>query len=330
VALVTYPSAPDHGDLPARWRAGLLYGIAGWIGSGLGVGMAQDLHRIPSAFIVATGVVLLAACLVPPRQAVSRVARLYGVALIVGALGALPVLRGASSQARVRPGGGADTREAAIERGRRVYVAEGCIHCHSQYVRPAARDEAWWGPFVPEVRDKPLIGNRRQGPDLLNVGNRRSGSWHALHLRDPRALSPGSRMPSYAHLFEPGDSRGPDLVAYLASRGERTVDGRERLTRGAALHESPALPPSAARGEGLFRSYCAPCHGLAAYGDGPLASSIGGPAMNLHKGRLWFVSDEMALARVVRYGLPQTSMPGHEYLSDQQVADLVAFVGDLK
>ena len=33
-----------------------------------------------------------------------------------------------------------------MERGRHVYIAEGCINCHSQYVRPNTTDVAMWGP----------------------------------------------------------------------------------------------------------------------------------------------------------------------------------------
>src|SRR5262245_21404725 len=75
--------------------------------------------------------------------------------------------------------------EALIAAGRRVYVAEGCINCHSQYVRPGTADEARWGPAgnLAEMlaQTPPLFGNRRQGPDLQNVGNRRSHDWQRLH-----------------------------------------------------------------------------------------------------------------------------------------------------
>ncbi len=62
VALVLYPAG--HGDepgtVPARWRSALVYGVAGWLGSALGVGMAQDLHRVPSGLPEATAVALAA------------------------------------------------------------------------------------------------------------------------------------------------------------------------------------------------------------------------------------------------------------------------------
>lgn len=105
--------------------------------------------------------------------------------------------------------------------GRSVYIAEGCIHCHSQYVRPVGRDQDLWG--APTAVHKALsqepvlIGNRRQGPDLANVGLRRDAEWNRLHLIEPSALVPGSRMPSYRHLFESGDERGGALLVYLSS-----------------------------------------------------------------------------------------------------------------
>ncbi len=113
---------------------------------------------------------------------------------------------------------------ALIQRGREVYIAEGCIHCHSQYVRPGTRDEDWWGPAgsLPEMERQhpPLFGNRRQGPDLQNVGARRGEDWLRLQLQSPRVVMPGSRMPAYAHLFGTGSaSRGDALVAYLLSLG---------------------------------------------------------------------------------------------------------------
>ena len=37
--------------------------------------------------------------------------------------------------------------------------------------------------------EPPLPGNRRQGPDLQNVGNRRSPRWDRLDLPAPRTLA---------------------------------------------------------------------------------------------------------------------------------------------
>lgn len=108
-----------------------------------------------------------------------------------------------------------------VSLGREVYVSEGCIHCHSQYVRPVGQDRALWGTptSVEAALDQApvLIGNRRQGPDLANVGLRRDSSWNRLNLIEPSAIVPGSRMPSYRHLFEGEGLRGEALLAYLNS-----------------------------------------------------------------------------------------------------------------
>ncbi|MFL6202502.1 MAG: cbb3-type cytochrome c oxidase subunit II [Thermoanaerobaculia bacterium] len=330
-ALVVMPSRSGS----ARWRAGLLYGVAGWIGSALGVGMAMDLGRIPGVFLVVTGVVLavanldVGAGLAPAREGVNpsptllKMGVLFGPALAIGGIISLGI---AGATAPPPEAGHA----AAVARGRQVYLQEGCIHCHSQYVRPGTYDVAWWGPSRPLDRSEhpPLVGTRRQGPDLLAVGNRRSEVWHEAHLRDPRRLNPGSRMPSYERLFAGDGQRGHDLVAYLGSLGAGTAVERWQLTAGERIAPRAA---SAARGAALFAGSCAECHGRDGRGDGPLAASLNDPYVNLRKPGFHSIPrpDDAAIARVIRHGLPPTSMPGHEWLSDQQVADLAAYVKTL-
>jgi cytochrome c oxidase cbb3-type subunit II len=94
-------------------------------------------------------------------------------------------------------------------RGRAVYVANGCVYCHSQQPRDrkfgpdAAR--GWGRASVPGdyVYDRPhLLGSMRTGPDLFNIGARQpSADWHLGHLYQPRAYTPGSIMPAYPYLF---------------------------------------------------------------------------------------------------------------------------------
>jgi cytochrome c oxidase cbb3-type subunit 2 len=321
-ALVVAPTWGGTGASPSpRWRAGLLYGVAGWVGSALGVGMAQDLGRIPGWFLVATGAALAVAW-VRPVRIVRRLIPLWGPALALGAAGIVAVWI-ASERTEAAPL--AQGSDAAVARGRLVYVQEGCIHCHSQYVRPGTRDVSWWGPFRPLDRSErpPLVGTRRQGPDLLQVGNRRSEVWHEVHLKDPRRLNPGSLMPSYAYLFAGDGQRGQDLVAYLASLGKGTAVERWAMTKAEPLAPPPAAP-SAARGAHLFATYCAVCHGADGQGDGPLAAQVSDPYANLRKPGGF--RTRLPLASVIRHGLPSTSMPGHEWLTGQQVEDLVAYV----
>src|SRR5437868_13396740 len=67
-----------------------------------------------------------------------------------------------------------------VERGRRVYAANGCIYCHSQQVRAdyAADDiERKWGNRRSAPRDyifdRPVfLGKMRMGQDLANIGAR--------------------------------------------------------------------------------------------------------------------------------------------------------------
>ena len=60
------------------------------------------------------------------------------------------------------------------ERGRRVYLREGCWYCHSQYVRPVTGETRRWGPVSEAgeyAYDVPhLFGTRRIGPDLTAGG----------------------------------------------------------------------------------------------------------------------------------------------------------------
>ena len=105
------------------------------------------------------------------------------------------------------------------QRGRDVYIANGCVYCHTQQPRDRNlgpdHERGWGRASVPGdyVYDKPhLLGSMRTGPDLFNIGARQpSKDWHLGHLYQPRAYVPGSIMPAYPYLFEtkaaaePGD-----------------------------------------------------------------------------------------------------------------------------
>ena len=175
-----------------------------------------------------------------------------------------------------------------------------------------------------------LIGNRRQGPDLTNVAARRSDAWLRLHFIQPNQLIPGTPMPSYAHLFR--DGRGDDLIAYLRSLAERNPDAN----RSPATAWTPAnvLPPSPENGGRHFARWCAACHGSSARGDGPLAASLTKKPADLAKGPFnWTAGDEqteLRIARIIKFGIPGTDMPGHEPLTDQQAADLAKYVRGLR
>ncbi|MBY4947555.1 cbb3-type cytochrome c oxidase subunit II [Cupriavidus respiraculi] len=96
-------------------------------------------------------------------------------------------------------------------RGREVYIANGCIACHTQQPSStgagiADAQRGWGRPSVAadyHYDSPPLLGTMRTGPDLFNIGVRQpSADWHLGHLYQPRAYVPDSIMPSYRFLFE--------------------------------------------------------------------------------------------------------------------------------
>lgn len=328
VALVVWPGwfagATDRSS--RAWRAAWLFAIAGWFGSANGIGMAQSLHRVPPLFVaIATCVMIGAFLLSRPRPGPSLAA--VGMVLGIAAAGSLVPPR---TKEKAPP-------LSAAQRGHAVYLAEGCIHCHSRYPRPGSADETPWGPSPApdELRaQRPvLIGNRRQGPDLANVGSRRSEAWLKLHFIDPRALVPDSTMPSYAHLFD--DQRGDDLVRFLKESGVSHT--MERMRTAAAWPPSPPANPAATPvkpkpdAKALFARHCAACHGPEGTGNGPLARQFIRPPANLRDGPfLWSrIADEstpLPIARIVKFGIPGTDMPGHETLPDADIHALATEV----
>lgn len=99
-------------------------------------------------------------------------------------------------------------------RGRAVYIANGCVYCHSQQPRDRAfgpdAQRGWGRAAVPAdyYYDRPhLLGTMRTGPDLFNIGARQpSKDWHLGHLYQPRAYVAASNMPAYPFLFRVKDA----------------------------------------------------------------------------------------------------------------------------
>ena len=85
--------------------------------------------------------------------------------------------------------------------GRDIYIAEGCVGCHSQMIRPFRSETERYGDYSKAgefVYDRPFLwGSKRTGPDLHRVGGKYPDSWHYMHFMDSRSTSPGSIMPAY-------------------------------------------------------------------------------------------------------------------------------------
>jgi cytochrome c oxidase cbb3-type subunit II len=91
------------------------------------------------------------------------------------------------------------------QRGRDIYIREGCYLCHSQMIRPF-RDEALrYGHYslaAESKYDHPFQwGSKRTGPDLARVGGKYSNDWQVQHLNAPRSMVPESVMPNYPWLL---------------------------------------------------------------------------------------------------------------------------------
>jgi cytochrome c oxidase cbb3-type subunit 2 len=165
----------------------------------------------------------------------------------------------------IKPPAGLKPYTSAQLRGREVYVANGCVYCHSQ--QPRDRNfgpdlgRGWGRASVPGdyYYDKPhLLGSMRTGPDLFNIGARQpSKDWHLGHLYQPRAYVPGSIMPSYPYLFVVKDakdaaSEGEQTLAlppaYAPDVGKVVVPSAEALDLVKYLqgmdHTYPVLPPA--------------------------------------------------------------------------------------
>ena len=90
-------------------------------------------------------------------------------------------------------------------------------------------------------------------------------------------------------------------------------------------HAAPA--PDAIRGQVVYETRCAPCHGTEGRGDGPAAAGIDPRPRNFHDQDFWRGRSVEQLRLVVRQGKPGTLMPPFEGAIDAgQIDDVVAFI----
>lgn len=81
-----------------------------------------------------------------------------------------------------------------------------------------------------------------------------------------------------------------------------------------AAQVQPSTPTSAERGQELYRKNCAFCHGgNGERGAKPLMDTVG-------------QLDDATLAEIILVGVPEKGMPVSKKLTNEQIADLVAFI----
>lgn len=100
-------------------------------------------------------------------------------------------------------------------KGKAVFIANGCVGCHTQQVRNVDMDKIWGDrpSIAADYADNhrtdfwrntaTLMGTERTGPDLTNIGVRQpSKDWQLPHLFNPRIVVKESIMPAYPWLFK--------------------------------------------------------------------------------------------------------------------------------
>ena len=193
--------------------------------------------------------------------------------------------------------------------GRKIYIANGCVYCHSQSIRSldwgiGAERIAQAGDYV---ADRPiLLGSQRTGPDLSQEGGEHPDDWHMAHFVNPRTTSPLSIMPAFQFL---GEEKLQALTAYVQSLGYKDADNRvarqEKWKERAVaayekgpvenvkwIHENvpkpwrelpnpyPTSEAGLARGHKVYQDFCIGCHGPVGDGMGPAQPYIYPPPLN--------------------------------------------------
>jgi cytochrome c oxidase cbb3-type subunit 2 len=120
--------------------------------------------------------------------------------------------------------GAAELSEDAVK-GKALFVANGCVACHTQQVRNIDMDKIWGerpgiaADYASNTRTDfwrntaTLMGTERTGPDLTSIGSRQpSKEWNLVHLYNPRIVVKESVMPAYPWLFENKTEPGKEDV----------------------------------------------------------------------------------------------------------------------
>lgn len=135
--------------------------------------------------------------------------------LFVGLTTVVAVLPALNNQNNNAPLPDAVPLSAEAYSGKQIFIANGCVACHTQQVRNVDMDKVWGSRpgIAADYADitrtdfwrntATLMGTERTGPDLTNVGTRQSSlAWNLLHLYQPRAVVEKSIMPAYPWFFK--------------------------------------------------------------------------------------------------------------------------------
>lgn len=195
-----------------------------------------------------------------------------------------------------------------IARGERDFNGLGCVKCH-------------------------MIGDKGHnwGPDLTNLGFRKSSAWIDQWLKDPHAWNPKTVMPN----FNLKDSTRADLVAYLSAQKSQAWKVKPWETE-----EAKAMP-AAERGKVIFNSVgCVSCHAKDGYGGYPNNNVAGGLVNSLSKVTEGYSKSELhekikggavPIPNDSKLPPPMLQMPKWgEQLSAKEIDDVVEYLFSLK
>jgi cytochrome c oxidase cbb3-type subunit 2 len=228
-------------------------------------------------------------------------------------------------------------RSQQEEEGRAIYIANGCVYCHSQSIRTidwghGAERIAQAGDYV---ADRPiLLGSQRTGVDLSEEGGEHPDDWHMAHFVNPRYTRPSSIMPPFAFL---GEKRLKTLTQYIQSLGFKLADQRLERQRSWKKEEIrafeagpefnvrwlsehvpegwrtvpnpyPTSEAGLARGHKIYQDFCISCHGPVGDGMGPAQPHLYPPPLNftILKGRE--ISGGILYYQIMN-GITGTAMP---------------------
>ena len=235
------------------------------------------------------------------------------------------------------------------ERGRKVYIREGCWYCHSQYVRPVTGEDRRWGPPSQEGEysyDVPhLFGTRRIGPDLTREGGRVHDDWHYAHHYDPRMVVPDSIMPRFPWMYNGKDANGrpiPNedmvaLVAYVQKLGTDLGPWRKYFNYIQTGASVPFVPPTitdgVAEGKKVYVRRCIGCHGETGDGAGPVAVFLTTKPRVFKDGIFKFrttlsgsIPTDADLFRTITMGVRGTAMPPWHELTETDRMYVIQYV----
>ena len=195
-----------------------------------------------------------------------------------------------------------------IARGERDFNGLGCVKCH----KIGDKGHAW-------------------GPDLTNLGFRKSSAWIDQWLKDPHAWNPKTVMPN----FNLKDSTRADLRASLTAQNSQAWKVKPWET------EAAKALPAAERGKVIFDSVgCVSCHAKDGYGGYPNNNVAGGLVLSLTKVSEGYTKPEAH--QVIKGGripipsdsklpAPMLVMPKWgDQLSEKEIDDLVEYLFSLK